>query len=224
MAVRPTEYVECAADPVEVAHIVQLSSHPVSISQIRTCVRTLPAFALSSTHVSPDASMRRLTARALSLLALSVLLAGCGVLGSLLGGGLTEADVIGRYRITEYRIAPAAPSLSDHNLDGDEALPRNATFNFLSDNRVIIEVITNRGVDETVASGAWSISDSDVRVDFTREPDNLLPERFSFAGSGDRLTAEIELEGIDLSEVDDDYRGITAADATMHVRLEKLGE
>ena len=79
-------------------------------------------------------------------------------------------------------------------------------------------------MDQVRASGSYSISGRDVRVQFQSgdAEDYLLPNEITFRGGDQRLRAEVFREGLNMERISNDYRGITRADATLRLELREI--
>ena len=160
----------------------------------------------------------------LSLFALSVLLAlsGCGVLG--IGGppDLTNIEVAGRYRFTQFTIEPASDAVRDYKVLGREVRD-DLTLRLDESGSARLETLRGDRVDEVEARGSYSISGRRVRVRFDGDVDDfLLPREVDFEGGGQRLRAEVFREGLNMERISGDYRGITRADATLKIELREI--
>ena len=162
--------------------------------------------------------------RALSLFAvLAVALAGCGLIGG--ASDLSNIEVAGRYEFTDYTVEPTAGSVRAKRLLGDE-LSRDVTLLLLENGTARFERLRGGRVDETLASGTYTIHGREVRVDFRdlgELGDGLLmPRSISFQGGSGRLSAEVFLEGVNLEDLSSDYRGITRADVNLRMELREI--
>lgn len=155
----------------------------------------------------------------LAVLALP-LLTGCGLLG---GGNLTMIEVAGRYEFTEFTLDPVSGAVRDADLLGDQ-VSDDLTLLLREDGTASIQRLRGERVDDTVASGSYSISGKDVRVDFDGDVDDLyMPDRITFRGGDRQLRAEVFREGVNMEDISGDYRGITRADVNLKIRLRRIG-
>lgn len=159
--------------------------------------------------------------RFLFALTLAVLVAGCGLLGG--ASDLTAIEVAGRYEFTDYTIEPTAGSVDSRNLE-DEL--EDATLLLTESGEARIERLRGGRADETLASGVFAIRGREVTVTFRDRGDLdelLMPRSVTFDANGSRLRAEVFLEGVNLEELSNDYRGITRADVNLKIELREIG-
>ena len=160
-----------------------------------------------------------------SLLSLSVLLllSGCGVLG--IGGApaLTNIEVAGRYRFTQFTIDPTSDAVRDYRVRGNE-VGDDLTLVLTEGGEVRLETLRGDRVDEVKARGSYTLSGRDVRVRFASgdADDYFLPDEVTFEGGDQRLRAEVFREGLNMERISNDYRGITRADATLRIELREI--
>ena len=160
-----------------------------------------------------------------SLLSLSVLLllSGCGVLG--IGGAapLSNLEVAGRYRFTQFTIDPASDAVRDYRVLGNE-VGEDLTLLLTEGGEVRLETLRGDRVDEVKAEGTYAISGREVRVRFDSGDagEYLLPSEVSFEGGDQRLRGEVFREGLNMERISRDYQGITRADATLRLELREI--
>ena len=160
-----------------------------------------------------------------SLLSLSVLLllSGCGILG--LGGAdpLTNLEVAGRYRFTQFTVDPASEAVRDYRVMGNE-VGDDLTLVLSEGGEARLETLRGDRVDEVKAQGSYSISGRDVRVQFESgdAEEYFLPDEITFQGGDQRLRAEVFREGLNMERISRDYQGITRADATLRIELREI--
>ncbi|OZC02885.1 hypothetical protein [Rubricoccus marinus] len=153
----------------------------------------------------------------------AVLITGCGLFGG--ARDLTAIEVAGRYEFTEYSVEPTAGSVDSKNLRGRE-LPRDVTLVLNEAGEARVERLRGERVDGTLASGSYVIRGREVRIEFSDlgdlGRDVLMPRSITFDADGRRMEADIFLEGVNLEDLSDDYRGITRADVRLLVELRKM--
>jgi hypothetical protein len=160
--------------------------------------------------------------RTLSVLALTLALTGCGILGS--AADLTPIEVAGRYAFTEYTVEPTAGSVDSRDLEDE--LGDGITLILTETGEARIERLRNGVAGEALASGVFAINGSDVTVTFRdlgTFGDMLMPRTLTFEADGSRLRAETFLQNVNLEELSDDYRGITRADVNLKIELREIG-
>ena len=157
------------------------------------------------------------------LLSLSVLLllSGCGILGG--ATPLTNLEVAGRYRFTEFTLDPTSDAVRDYRVMGNE-VNDDLTMILTEGGDVRLETLRGDRVDEVKAEGSYTISGRDVRVRFDRgdADEYFLPDEVTFQGGDQRLRAEVFREGLNMERISSDYRGITRADATLKLELREI--
>ncbi|MEL6616300.1 MAG: hypothetical protein AAFQ43_11210 [Bacteroidota bacterium] len=154
-------------------------------------------------------------------LALAAVIAGCGLLGG--AADLTAIEVAGRYEFTDYTVEPTAGSVDSRNLE-DEL--DDATLLLTESGEARVERLRGGRPDRTLATGVYSISGREVTVTFRDRGDLdelLMPRSVTFDADGSRLRTEVFLEGVNLEELSDDYRGITRADVNLKISLREIG-
>ncbi len=161
--------------------------------------------------------------RTLSLLfAAAVLFTGCGLLGG--AKDLTPLEVSGRYDFTDYTVEPTASSVDARDVRGRE-LSRDVSLTLDQAGGVRVERLRGDRVDETLATGNYFIRGREVRIEFEDlgdlGRDILMPRGITFEADGTRLEADTFLEGVNLEDLSDDYRGITRADVRLRIELRK---
>ncbi|MEM6288258.1 MAG: hypothetical protein AAF845_14010 [Bacteroidota bacterium] len=161
----------------------------------------------------------------LALLAVVVALPGCGGLGIFGGSDLTALEVAGRYRFVEYTLDPVSDAVREARLLGG-TVSEDMTLLLREDGTAALQRLRGDRVDETLASGVFSVSGETVRLRFD-DGDALdgiyMPREVAFEADGQSLSAEAFREGVDLERISGNYRGITRADVTLRVRLREIG-
>lgn len=136
---------------------------------------------------------------------------------------LTNLEVAGRYRFTQFTIDPASEAVRDYRVMGNE-VNNDLTLVLDESGGVRLETLRGDRVDEVKARGTYAISGRNVRVRFEGGGADayFLPDDIEFAGGGQRLRAEVFREGLNMERISNDYRGITRADATLKLELREI--
>lgn len=151
-------------------------------------------------------------------------LSGCGVLG--IGGPapLTNLEVAGRYRFSEFTIDPVSDAVRDYKVLGNE-IDDDLTLRLDEDGTARLERLRGARVDEEVSAGRYTISGRMVRVQFDNGgavEELFMPSNIEFEGGDQRLKAEVFREGLNMERISNDYRGITRADARIRIELREI--
>ena len=150
--------------------------------------------------------------------ALVFVLAGCGVLGG--GADLTAVEVAGRYEFTELRLDPVSDAVSDLDLR-DDLLPDDMTLLIREDGTAQLERLQT---GEVVARGSYTLAGDRLRLRLDRGlPDVFFPAEVEFEAGGERLSAEVPFDAVDLGDISDDFEGVDRADVVAHIRLREIG-
>ena len=166
----------------------------------------------------------RATLLSLLLIALVLPVSGCGGFGLFGKSDLTALEVSGRYRFTEYTMAPTSGAVRDANLLR-EVLGDNVVLNLELGGTATLERVGENSVEEVLSTGTYEINGRDVRVSFNdggRLSSLYMPGTIVFEGDGEKLNAEVFQPGINLEDINDDYQGVTSADVQLKVGLRKI--
>ena len=151
-------------------------------------------------------------------------MSGCGALGLFGTSDLSALEVSGRYRFTEFVMAPTSGAVKDANLLRD-VLGTGVVLNLDLGGQASLERVTDGAVEEVLSRGTYEINGRSVRLEFEDEArlDGIyMPSTLTFEGGDSKLRAEVFLSGVNLEEIDDDYSGVTRADVQLRIRLRKL--
>ena len=158
------------------------------------------------------------------LVALVLPVSGCGGFGLFGKSDLDPLEVSGRYRFTEYVMAPTSGAVRDVNLLR-EVLGDNVVLHLELGGNATLERVGENSVEEVLSTGTYEINGRDVRLSFN-DSDRLrsfyMPGTIVFEGGGDRLKAEVFQPGVNLEDIDDDSQGVTSADVQLRIGLRKI--
>ena len=159
-------------------------------------------------------------------LIVGLLLPGCGVLGGLFGApDLTNLEVAGRYRVSEFTVDPVSDAVRDARLLGDQ-VSEDLTLLLREDGTASLQRLRGEAVDATLSNATYAISGRTVTVRFDDERalgELYLPREVAFEGGNRQLRAEVFRERFDLESISNEYRGLTRADVRIRLRFQEIG-